>query len=230
MSIVLAASMPWRCAIMKPTVSFPRSPAMTQAALNTLTFDQYLHYSDGSDTRYELVRGYLVPMTPAPWPHSKIAKFLERMFDREIGRLGYPWEAVRGDVGQRTETDSARLPDVMVVKRADLEALGSQPAVLEVPAQLVVEIVSESSKTDDYLYKLAEYRAQAIPEYWVVDYLSLGAARYIGTLKVPTVSIYRLVDGDYQGTRYRGPEPIASPTFPDLQLPADQIFQAEDQG
>lgn len=201
---------------------------MTQAAPTTLTFDQYLHHSDGTDTRYELVRGYLVPMTPAPWPHSKIAKFLERTFDSEIAHLGYPWEAVRGDVGQRTEADSARLPDVMVVQRADLESLGSRPAVLEVPARLVVEIVSESSKTDDYLYKLAEYRTQAIPEYWVVDYLGLGAARYIGVMQVPTVSIHQLIDGTYQRKQYRGQEPIFSPTFATLNLTADQIFRAED--
>ncbi len=198
---------------------------MTQAALTTLSFEQYLHYSDRTDTRYELVRGYLVPISPAPWPHSKIAKFLERTFDTEISRLGYPWEAVRGDVGQRTELSSARLPDVMVVQRADLDALGDKPAVLDVPAQLVVEIVSESSKVDDYLYKLAEYRAQGIPEYWVVDYLALGSARYIGAAKVPTLSIYNLVEDSYEGNQYRSSDPILSPTFPELTLTADQVFR-----
>ncbi len=50
----------------------------------------------------------------------------------------------------------ACLSDVMVTKQLTLVALGDQPAVLEVPAPLVVEIVSESS-TNDYFYKLAEY-------------------------------------------------------------------------
>lgn len=200
---------------------------MTPAALTTLTFDEYLHHSDGTDTPYELVRGYLVPMTPAPWPHSKIAKFLERAFDSEIQRLNYPWEAVRGDVGQRTEASTARLPDVIVVRQADLEALGNQSAVLEVPAQLVVEIVSESSKTDDYLYKLAEYCSRGIPEYWIVDYLGLGAARYIGSEQIPTVSVYQLIAGEYQGAQYRAGESITSPTFPALSLTADQLFRAQ---
>jgi Uma2 family endonuclease len=199
---------------------------MTQAVLNSFTFEQYLHFHDGTDTRYELVRGYLVPMTPAPWPHSKIAKFLERIFDDAISRMGEPWEAVRGDIGQRTEADSSRLPDVLVAQQSDLEALGNQPAVLEVPALLVVEIVSESSKVDDYLYKLAEYKNKAIPEYWVVDYLALGASRYIGLAKVPTLSIYRLTEAGYQSAQFRGSDPIISPTFPDLQLTADQVFQA----
>jgi len=34
--------------------------------------------------------------------------------------------------------------------------------------------------------------------YWIVDYLALGAARYIGPPKRPTVSVYQLVDGEYQ--------------------------------
>jgi Uma2 family endonuclease len=194
--------------------------------LTTLTFDQYLHHDDGTDTRYELVRGLLLPMTPAPWPHSKIAKFLERQFDDEIARLGLDWEAVRGDVGQRTEEATARLPDVLVAQQHDLAALGNRSAVLEVPALLVVEIVSESSKVDDYLYKLAEYRKQHVPEYWVVDYLGLGAARYIGAEKRPTLSIYQLVEDTYQVRQFRGLDEIVSPTFPELSLTAGQIFQA----
>lgn len=202
------------------------SNAATPVSLTTLTFNEYLHYDDGTDTRYELVRGLLLPMTPAPWPHSKIAKFLERQFDAAIAQLGLPWEAVRGDVGQRTEETTARLPDVLVAHQADLEALGDRSAILEVPAVLVVEIVSESSKVDDYLYKLAEYRNQQIPEYWVVDYLGLGAARYIGMEKLPTLSIYQLVEDTYQVRQFRGLDAIASPTFPELALTAEQVFQA----
>ena len=202
------------------------SNAVSPVPLTTLTFAQYLHYVDGTDTRYELVRGLLWPMTPAPWPHSKIAKFLERQFDDEIARLGLGWEAVRGDVGQRTEDATARLPEVLVAQQQDLEALGSGSAVLEVPALLVVEIVSESSKVDDYLYKLAEYRNQRVPEYWVVDYLGLGGTRYIGVEKWPTLSIYQLIGDDYQVRSFRGRDKVASLTFPELALTAEQIFQA----
>lgn len=202
-------------------------PITQSMPLQTLTFNQYLNYSDGTDTRYELVRGLLHPMTPAPWPHSKIAKFLERQFDAEIARLGFDWEATRGDIGQRTEENSARLPDVLIAQRQDLEALGYRSAILDVPALLVVEIVSESSKLDDYLYKLAEYQAQPIPEYWVVDYLGLGAARYIGRAKVPTLSIYQYGGDTYHVMQFRGQDRVASPTFPELNLTADQILNAE---
>lgn len=111
----------------------------------------------------------------------------------------------------------------MVVEQSDLAALGNQPSVLEVPAQLVVEIVSESSKTDDYLYKLTGYRGQAIPEFWVVDYLGLGAGRYIVLSKGPTLSVYRLVNGEYQMSQFQGSDPIFSP----MALTAEQVFRGE---
>lgn len=70
-----------------------------------LTFEQYLNYDDATDNRYELVRGQLQLMNPPTLLHIKIAKFLERQFDREIERLGYFWEAFR-EVGQQTEVSA----------------------------------------------------------------------------------------------------------------------------
>ncbi|MUL36975.1 hypothetical protein BWI75_11615 [Gloeocapsopsis sp. AAB1 = 1H9] len=56
-------------------------------------------------------------------------------------------------------------------------------ALTEPPPLLVVEIISTNWR-DDYLKKLADYEVLGIPEYWIVDYLALGAARYIGTPKL----------------------------------------------
>ncbi len=65
-----------------------------------------------------------------------------------------------------------------------------------------------------------------LPEYWIVDYLGLGGRRFIGNPKQPTISIYRLVDGEYEISLFRGDDRIESPTFPELNLTAQQIFQA----
>ena len=73
---------------------------------------------------------------------------------------------------------------------------------LEEPIQLAVEVASTNWR-DDYLYKLSEYESLGIAEYWIVDYLALGAARYIGSPKTPTVSIYSLVGEEYQLQQFR---------------------------
>lgn len=113
----------------------------------------------------------------------------------------------------------------MVVRQQDADALLYVPTVFELPGILAVEIVSTNWR-DDYLHKLAEYEALDIPEYWIVDYLALGASRYIGSPKCPTLSIYQLIEGEYQLQQFQAENAIASPSFPQLRLTAAQIFQA----
>ncbi len=76
----------------------------------------------------------------------------------------------------------------------------------------------------DYIDKLDEYQRLGIPEYWIVDYLAVGSRDLIGDPKQPTVSIYQLVEGQYQVNQFRGNEQIISATFPELTLTVDQIL------
>jgi Uma2 family endonuclease len=197
---------------------------MTQAAVRPrVSFEEYIDFCAQTDERWELVRGELVKMTPPTWAHVLIARFLERVFEAEIERLGYDWVAVR-ESGQRTESDSSRLPDVTVVPFDEIEPVLNQTAVLTVPAPIVVEIVSPSSSTEDYDSKLKEYQLLGVKEYWVVDHEGLGAAKYIGFPKAPTITIYELIEEQYQARRFRGDDQIVSPTFQGLSLTANQIF------
>ncbi|MGK7871751.1 MAG: Uma2 family endonuclease, partial [Xenococcaceae cyanobacterium] len=73
-----------------------------------LTLEDYLTYDDGTDNRYELVRGKLVLMTPPSVRHLLIAKFIEGILDDEIARLNLPLVALK-EAGVQTELDSSRL-------------------------------------------------------------------------------------------------------------------------
>lgn len=88
-----------------------------------------------------------------------------------------------------------------------------------------MEVVSTNWR-DDYFLKFGEYEEVGIPEYWIVDYAGLGGKRFIGSQKQPAISIYTLVEGEYQITQFRGNERIQSLAFPELNLTAEQIFQA----
>jgi Uma2 family endonuclease len=50
-----------------------------------------------------------------------------------------------------------------------------------------------------------------VPEYWIVDYLGLGGRRFIGNPKQPTISIYSLVEDEYQVSQFRGTDCLESP-------------------
>ncbi len=90
---------------------------------------------------------------------------------------------------------------------------------------LAIEIVSTNWQ-DDYMRKIAEYEKIGIPEYWIVDYLGLGGRRFIGNPQQPTLSLYQLVDGEYQVSHIRGDNRIESAAFPELNLTAQQVFDA----
>jgi Uma2 family endonuclease len=90
--------------------------------------------------------------------------------------------------------------------------------------KLAIEVVSKNWQ-DDYLMKLGEYEKLGINEYWIVDYLGLGGRRYIGNPKQPTILVYHLVEGEYILNLFRDENVVASPTFPELNLRAEQIFR-----
>jgi Uma2 family endonuclease len=177
---------------------------MTQTSVK-LTFEDYLAYSD-DDNRYEFVNGELVLMAPLRSEHADIIDFLQDALKAEIKRLKLDWVVRPGNVGVRTSETKSRLPDLVVITEAQRLALRNVCAVLQSPPPLVVEIVSNSTKTVDYRAKRAEYAVLDIPEYWIVDPLE------------DKVTVLLLVEGLYEETVFRGDEQIISQTFPELTL------------
>jgi Uma2 family endonuclease len=203
--------------------------AMTQALPQLMTLDEFLAgYPDG-DGRYELLDGLFVERQPAG-QHGKVSGFIASQLSIEIDRSQRPYFIPRDCVVKPIDTNrSGYQPDVIVL---DETALADEP--LWEPRstitngqsiRLIVEVVSTNWR-DDYLKKLADYEALGIPEYWIVDYAALGASRYTGQPKQPALSLYALVEGEYQVSQFRQSDLILSPTFPALRLTAEQIFTA----
>ena len=140
----------------------------TQIVEQSLSFEKYLHYNDGTDNRYELVLGKLELMNPPTVRHFLIAKYLEQVFDRAITNKNCNWICFR-EAGIRTGWQKSRLPDLLIIdKNAAMELLDSS-AVFQTTPLLIVEIVSPESTKRDYRYKRSEYAALEVPEYWIID-------------------------------------------------------------
>ncbi|OIP72045.1 MAG: hypothetical protein AUK43_04540 [Oscillatoriales cyanobacterium CG2_30_40_61] len=185
-----------------------------------LNLAEYLNYNDGTDTRYELVNGELIPMSLGTGKHGAIIKFLERTFDAEIERMGLSWTAIQSVLGIQSPRggrwDTVRIPDVVILPLEQWRELQNKEAVITlnqpVPL-LIVEVVSESTKRTDYRAKKAEYSVLEISEYWIVDPLE------------NKVTILTLVDEWYDSLEFTGGDQIQSKTFPNLQLTAEKILQ-----
>lgn len=203
---------------------------MTQAPPKLVTFDEFIAwYPDEVQRRYELHNGVIVEMSPPTGDHEEVIGFLAAQITLEFTRLQLPYFIPKTAFVRMPENKSGYEPDIVIINRQNLinEPLWKKESTLTQGASipLAVEVVSTNWR-DDYAHKLIDYEALGIPEYWIVDYLALGGRRFIGNPKQPTVSIYSLVEGEYQLTQFRSNDYIQSSTFPELTLAAQQIFNA----
>lgn len=210
---------------------------MAQALPKRVTYNQFVAwYPETSQRRFELHDGVIVEMPPPTGDHEQVVGFLATKFTLEYTRLNLPYFIPKTAFVKPLENESAYSPDVLILNRPNLvnESLWKTESTVSQAASipLAIEVVSTNGR-DDYLKKVADYEAVGIPEYWILDYAALGGRRFIGNPKQPTLSIYSWVEGEYQISRFQGSdacgnpsgERILSPTFPEINLTAEEIFQ-----
>jgi Uma2 family endonuclease len=203
---------------------------MIQTQTKTVTFDEFVAwYPENSVNKYELHNGVIVEMPLGTGDHSDVTGFIASEINFEIRRLQLPYSIPGDYLLKPVRNDAGYQPDVFVLDRAQLanEPRWKKESIITMGAsvRLAVEVVSTNWQ-DDYLVKVADYERLGIPEYWVVDYAAKGGRRFIGNPKQPTISVYQLVDGEYQISQFRGDDRVESLAFPELKLTASQIFHA----
>lgn len=187
---------------------------MIQLATKIYSFAEYLQYENGTDNKYELVKGKLKLMPTASGFHALILHFIFKILEQEIGRIKQEWKVMPGNVGVRTAHDKSRIPDLVILSASQCQEIRQMTtAVLDSPPLLVVEIVSPGNADDDYRYKRSEYAVREIPEYWIID------------PEAQKISILALVSGFYEVTEFTGEQSLKSLLFPELKLTVQQIFQ-----
>lgn len=114
--------------------------------------------------RYELIDGVII-MSPSPRPrHQSVASFLASLAWQE-GRPGdAPWVFPETDL-----TLSAALvyrPDICLYTARRFSGV---PARLDTPPDLVIEVLSPSTRLQDLNTKRDDYERFGVREYWAVD-------------------------------------------------------------
>jgi Uma2 family endonuclease len=203
---------------------------MIQTLSKVTTFEEFVAgLPDNSGVRYELHNGNIIEMAQPVGEHEESKGFLTIKLSGIIDRLDLPYLIPNQVIVRPEGKDSGYFPDVLVLNRQNLanEKLWKKQSIISNGASipLVIEVVSTNWR-DDYHLKYADYEEMGISEYWIVDYAALGGRNFIGNPKQPTISVCNLVDEEYQISKFRDHERIISQTFPELNLTANQIFQA----
>jgi Uma2 family endonuclease len=200
--------------------------APTQALPRPIEFAEFLEIYPEDGKPYELWDGNLVEMLPTG-PHELISSFLATKLQVEIWHQGLPYVIPKTSVVKPFRQRSGYCPDCIVLRREALTQELLWPKASTVAQgetiALVIEVVSTNWR-DDYLTKFGDYEEMGISEYWLVDFRALGATRYLGKPKQPTITVCTLAEGEYTMTSFRTGQPLVSQVFPDLVLTTDEIF------
>jgi Uma2 family endonuclease len=168
---------------------------------------------------YKLVRGETIELPAESDPNVEIAIFLTVMLAQVTS---YPFirrgtETFITFINSREVT--SRYSDLLVLSKEGATALNgaTRSAIAsEMPApRLVIEVVTPGAQNydRDYVDKRQEYAARSIFEYWIAD------------LSQNVVVVLHLQDQYYlEIGQFRDPALIVSPTFPGLQLTAQQVL------
>ncbi len=131
-----------------------------------MTYDEFLARAD-EDVHAEWVDGEVTVFVPPSIRHQRLVSLLHYLLGlyTDLRNLG---EVLVAPVEMRLEPQgSSRVPDLLFVAKANASRLSA--ARLDGPADLVVELVSDSSVARDRADKFYEYQEAGIGEYWVID-------------------------------------------------------------
>jgi Uma2 family endonuclease len=188
--------------------------------IKKLTFEDYLARED---FRYEglteLIDGELIELPPESGINTEIAAlWFAALLNSGVSVLHLKMGNCEVQTPVLERGDAAnRFPDVVVI-REEHRSLTHQRMTITLdmpPPRFVLEVVSpgKTNHDRDYIRKRAQYAAVGIPEYMIVD------------PEAQIVTVLVLQQGSYQESGcYQGDRPIVSPTFPELNLSAAEIF------
>ena len=135
-------------------------------ATRRMTYEEFLDWCD-EDTLAEWVDGEVIMASPASLIHQSLVGFLLNVLEIYAEQRGLG-QVIAAPFQMKTGPDlPGREPDLLFIARGNLHRL--KGVYLDGPADLVVEVVSPTSRLRDRGEKLAEYEMGGVREYWIID-------------------------------------------------------------
>lgn len=190
--------------------------ALREEARDRAAFREWLK----PDVKAEFINGRIIMHSPAKRGHNQTVKFISSLLDRfadlhDAGEVAIE----KALVGlERNDVE----PDVCFWRTATAATFTDEMNVYPAP-DLVVEVLSKSTKHRDRGVKMEAYALDGVTEYWLADPVK------------QTVEQYVLDDGSEEATyelrgTFSGEEQLASYLLPKFRIPARACFERAARG
>ncbi|ENH95645.1 hypothetical protein J416_14977 [Gracilibacillus halophilus YIM-C55.5] len=173
-----------------------------------LTYHDYAAIEDGN--RYELVRGQLELMSPAPTvTHQMVSFEIQKMISQSCASSYF---ILYAPIDLILSNKEVRQPDIVLIDRKRMDILSKRG--IEGTPNMVMEILSPSTLKRDKMDKLETYAYYGIPEYWIVE------------PEIGFVEVYTLQNEIYHiHNVFQGKEVVHSPLIPCISFTMEKVMK-----
>lgn len=179
-----------------------------------VTYEEYLKIVEESENRYEYIDGEIVLLASPLYPHQKAVREIFLRFgqwfeNQACEPLISPLDVTLYRL-ENKEKVSVVQPDILVI--CDPQNIDTAGRYQGTPT-LVVEVLSDSTRSRDMVKKLDLYMESGIKEYWIINtsaaeiYIYVFANNSIETIK-----------------SFRGDDLAVSAAFPGLSVELKRVF------
>ncbi len=147
---------------------------MAEPAIRRMSLEEFLHWDDGTDTRYELIDGVPVAMAPPAEAHRILAVRLVSRIDAALAGRRPCNAQIEPGVVRPDRAASYYVPDIAVT--CEPNEPGRQAMVDPI---LIIEILSPSTERSDRRVKLPAYQQlESVREIMLIDADNFHAELY----------------------------------------------------
>jgi prevent-host-death family protein len=179
-----------------------------------VNYEEYLKIVEESENRYEYIDGEIFILASPLYPHQKAVKeifgaFISWFQNKDCEPLVAPFDVTLFRL-ENEEKINVVQPDILVI--CDPEKIDEKGKYMGVPA-LVVEVLSDSTRSRDIVKKLDLYMESGIKEYWVIN------------PSQAEIYIYVFADNKIEKIfSFKGDDRAQSAAFPGLEVALKQVF------
>jgi len=179
-----------------------------------VTYEDFLELTEASEQRYELIDGIVYNLASPSYKHQHAVNELHGTFYNWF--KGKPCTPLTSPFDITLEKEKTNIcvvqPDLVVI--CDKDRIDERGKYMGTP-DLVIEVLSPSTRSKDMIPKLDLYRQCGVKEYWIVDPMKA------------LVTVYSLLDGEIADVSYYAGahDPFAeSALYPGLKVSTQDLF------